>query len=66
MARLSVVLENYLAREVVEKVVLVAVADSILYQQGLVEDEVMEIDRVVKAGIRGRIEHEASQSPGRR
>ena len=47
---------DYLSSEVFEKVVLIAIADSVLKDRGLTIEEVMEFDKRIKRAIVKRIE----------
>ncbi len=47
---------DYLSSEVFEKVVLIAIADSVLKDRGLTIEEVMEFDKRIKRAIVERIE----------
>ena len=48
--------KSHITKEVIEKIVLVAIADSILKDKGLTEEEVMKIDKMIKKSIRSKIE----------
>ena len=51
-------IKSHITKEVIEKIILIAIADSILKDKGLTEEEVMKIDKIIKKDIRSRIENE--------
>ena len=56
--------KSHITKEVIEKIVLVAIADSILKDKGLTEEEVMKIDKIIKKSIRSKIEDEIENNEG--
>jgi len=51
-------IKSHITKEVIEKIILIAIADSILKDKGLTEEEVMKIDKIIKKDIRSKIENE--------
>ncbi len=51
-------IKSHITKEVIKKIILIAIADSILKDKGLTEEEVMKIDKIIKKDIRSKIENE--------